>query len=107
MLEACAYPAGIVPRFDVIDRRGAERPRDDKVVEQLFADAERTIKLRAEEEAAQALVIQGRSNDARFAPGQVFELEKHFNASGKYLLTRVEHHATQEGTYATPGEKVA
>jgi hypothetical protein len=42
-------------------------------------------------------LIEGKSDCAQFTAGNKFTLERHFDADASYLLTRVEHEATDEG----------
>jgi type VI secretion system VgrG family protein len=87
-LEIYEYPGGYAQRFDGIDRNGAERRQDLK---HILEDGERTARIRMEEQEARSLEISGASDCGNFTAGHVFALERHFDADGKYLLTRVEH----------------
>jgi type VI secretion system secreted protein VgrG len=95
-LEIYDYPGGYAQRFDGIDRNGAPRPQDLK---QIFPDSERTAKVRMEQEEAASLEIGGASNCGQFVAGHTFNLERHFDGNGKYLLSRVEHEARLDGNY--------
>jgi type VI secretion system secreted protein VgrG len=97
-LEIYDYPGGYAQRFDGIDPNGGPRPQDLKDV---FRDSERTTRVRMEQEEACTLAIQGASNCGNFTAGHKFNLERHFNADGPYLLTRIEHDAQVEANYQT------
>ncbi len=97
-LEIYDYPGGYAQRFDGIDPNGGPRPQDLKDV---FRDSERTTRIRMEQEEARSLAIEGASNCGHFVAGHKFTLERHFNADGPYLLTRVEHDAQMEANYHT------
>jgi type VI secretion system secreted protein VgrG len=97
-LEIYDYPGGYAQRFDGIDSNGAPRPENLK---QILPDSERTAKVRMQQEEAASLEIAGKSNCGNFVAGHKFNLERHFDANGRYLLTRVEHDARLEGNYRT------
>ncbi len=97
-LEIYDYPGGYAQRFDGIDPSGGPRPQDLKDV---FRDSERTTRIRMEQEEVRMLAIAGKSNCGNFSAGYKFNLERHFNGDGPYLLTRVEHDARMEGNYQT------
>jgi len=95
-LEIYDYPGGYAQRFDGVDPSGGARPQDLKDV---FRDSERTTRVRMEQEEVLTLGIKGASNCGNFMAGHKFTLERHFDAEGLYLLTRVEHDAQMESTY--------
>ncbi len=95
-LELYDWPGRYAQRFDGVDAGGAERPAD---VQKVFPDARRTTKLRMEEETARSIVIRGASNARHLRPGHRFELEKHFNASGPYVVVEASIEADQAGDY--------
>jgi type VI secretion system secreted protein VgrG len=97
-LEIYDYPGGYAQRFDGIDPSGGPRPQDLKDV---FRDSERTTRVRMEQEEVRTIAIGGKSNCGNFSAGYKFNLERHFNGDGPYLLTRVEHDARMEGNYQT------
>jgi len=91
-LEIYQYPGGYAQRFDGINQAGAPQPPH---LRNIFPDRARTVRIRMEQEEVQSLDIQGTSDCGHFTAGQEFTLERHFDADDKYLLTRVEHAATQ------------
>ncbi|MBZ5592394.1 MAG: type VI secretion system tip protein VgrG [Acidobacteriia bacterium] len=93
-LEIYDYPGGYAQRFDGIDRGGAPKQQDLK---HIFADRDRTIRIRMEEEQAASLDIRGASDCGNFTAGHKFTLQRHFDANGAYFLTGVEHHAHLSG----------
>ena len=93
-LEIYDYPGGYAQRFDGIDRDGSPRPQDLK---RIFEDRERTVKVRMEQEEANSIEIRGASDCGNFTAGHKFTLERHFDANGSYLLTRVDHDAQMSG----------
>ncbi len=75
---------------------GAPQPPN---LQHIFEDRDRTAKVRMEQEQADSLEIQGAGDCGQFTAGHKFTLERHFDADGQYLLTRVEHHARLGGNY--------
>jgi len=92
--EIYDYPGGYVSRFDGIDAGGVERSSD---IAKVFEDNERTADIRIQAEAAAALRIHGTGNCRQFTSGHTFQLTRHFNANGTYVLTEVEHHVRHAG----------
>ncbi len=90
-LELYDYPGCYAQRFDGVDPSGGDRPSD---IQHIFEDRVRTVRLRMEQEEVRGLRIDGRSDCGQFLPGHKFTLERHFDADGSYLLTRVEHEAS-------------
>jgi type VI secretion system secreted protein VgrG len=95
-LEIYDYPGGYAQRFDGIDPSGGPRPQDLKDV---FRDSERTTRVRMEQEEVRTISIEASGNCGNFSAGHKFNLERHFNGDGPYLLTRVEHDAQMTGNY--------
>jgi type VI secretion system secreted protein VgrG len=103
-LEIFDYPGGYAQRFDGIDQGGAPRPQD---LQDLFRDKDRTIRVRMEEEEVSCLGIEGASGCGQFTAGHTFDLERHFDADDRYLLTRVEHDARLDGDFRSSDEPLA
>ena len=83
-----SIPGGYAHRFDGIGRIArATRPAED------LWENSRLAQLRAEEETAGSLLIEGTSNCPTFIPGFQFNLKDHGHGDGAYRLTRVEHEA--------------
>ena len=93
-LELYDYPGAYAQRFDGIDRGGAEQPAE---LEKIFTDNRRTARLRLEAEAVSAVTIRGRSDCRNLAAGAKFELTRHFDADGEYVLTGIQHTASISG----------
>jgi type VI secretion system secreted protein VgrG len=89
-LELYDYPGEYAQRFDGVDRGGGDRSGE---LQKIFEDNERTASIRIQEEAVPGLVIRGASNYRQLVSGYWFDLERHFNANGRYLLTSVQHTA--------------
>jgi type VI secretion system secreted protein VgrG len=98
LLGEFEYPGGFAPAFDGISKEGGDQAVELK---KIFQDNQRLARIRAEEEAANALSVHGSGDAGQLLPGYLFTLERHFEDNGKYLLTRVEHHASLEGVYTT------
>ena len=93
-LEHYDFPGRYAQRFDGIDPSGGNRPTD---ISHIFEDRTRTVRLRMEQEEVNGILIEGKSDCGQFTAGHKFTLERHFDADAGYLLTRVEHEATDEG----------
>jgi type VI secretion system secreted protein VgrG len=97
-LTLADYPGEYAQRFDGITSDGQPQP---EALTEIFADGERTVRIRMEQEAALSLKVHGTGDYSHLAPGYTFTLEKHFNGDGDYLLTNVEHRADIRSSYLT------
>src|SRR5262249_48712525 len=95
--ELYDFPGGYAWRFDGIDPGGAEKASD---LDGIFKDNVRVVGIRTEREAVAGILIDGHSSCRQLTAGCKFTLDKHFDANGTYVLTKVEHAATQMGTAA-------
>ena len=95
-LELYDFPGNYAKRFDGVDPGGSDRAAD---IDKIFNDNTRTTKLRMEQEAAQGLEVAGESDCHHLSAGHTFELARHFNADGQYVLTWVEHSASVGDAY--------
>ena len=89
-LELYNYPGEYAQRFDGITPAGGKRSQD---LQKIFQDNQRTSRIRMEQEAAPGLVVHGESNCRQLVCGHRFNLERHFDADGPYVLTAVTHSA--------------
>jgi type VI secretion system secreted protein VgrG len=99
-LELYDYPGGYAQRFDGVDRGGSPQPAE---VDKIFEDKDRAVAIRIGEEAAQAVEIEGDSNVTRLEAGRTFCLTKHDDGNGKYVLTSVEHTASEHAVSSGGG----
>ncbi|QEH33231.1 Phage-related baseplate assembly protein [Aquisphaera giovannonii] len=99
-LEVYEFPGGYAKRFDGTAPGGGDRPSD---VQNIFEDNERTAGIRIQEQNASAIRNRGTSTCRQFAAGCKFTLDRHFNANGPYVLTRVTHRLTMGDAYTTGG----
>ncbi|HET6576488.1 MAG TPA: type VI secretion system tip protein TssI/VgrG, partial [Fimbriiglobus sp.] len=95
-LELYDYPGAYAQRFDGVAPGGGDRKSD---VQKIFEDNSRTVGIRMQQEAAPGLTIAGSSGCRQLAAGHKFSLQRHFNADGEYLLTRVSHSADAAAEY--------
>src|SRR5262249_380671 len=93
-LEVYDYPGGYAGRFDGINRGGAEQAAE---IQKIFEDNRRTARLRIQEEAAGAASVAGKGTGRQRPAGHRCTLERHFDADGDYVLTRVTHSAGLTG----------
>lgn len=99
-LKIYDFPGEYAQRFDGINGGGGEQPEE---LQKIFEDNQRTVGIRMEEEAASSLLIQGASGCRQFTSGHKFNIQRHFNADGSYVLISVRH-AGREDSYRTAGE---
>jgi type VI secretion system secreted protein VgrG len=91
-LEVYDYPGEYAQRFDGV---GPGREDQSGQLGGIFGAITRGAETRMQEEAEQSLTIFGGSTCRGLASGGTFALQGHFDADGQYLLTRVEHAASQ------------
>jgi type VI secretion system secreted protein VgrG len=87
-LEVYDWPGEYAQRFDDASPAGAA----------VRAEGTRTVAIRSEQEAAQAIVIQAASVVPSLTAGHKFTLAGHFDANGQYVVTGVKHTARDPGT---------
>ncbi len=87
-LELYDYPGAYAQRFDGIDKGGGEQAAE---LQKIFSDNQRTVGIRMQQEAVPSLLIKGMSNCRHLMSGFKFNLQRHFDADGSYILTGVEH----------------
>ncbi len=90
-LELYDWPGEYAQRFDGVDRGGGDRAAD---LDKIFEDNRRTVEIRMQEEALPSLAIRGASGCRQLTAGHKLTLQGHFNADGAYVLTSVQHRAT-------------
>lgn len=104
-LEIFHYPGEYAHRFDGIDRGGGAQPGE---LQKIFEDNKRTAEIRMQQEAVQALRIDGGSSCRQFVSGYKFTLERHYNADGQYVMMSVDHTAKLSADYRSgEGEELA
>jgi type VI secretion system secreted protein VgrG len=90
--ELYDYPGDYVLRFDGVSSGGGDQASN---LQDAFDDATRTVAIRMKQEAVGSILIYGESNHEGLTPGYKFTLTNHFSDDGEYVLTGVEHEATQ------------
>jgi type VI secretion system secreted protein VgrG len=98
--ELYGYPGEYAQRFDGIAPGGGDRKAD---LSKIQPDGDRTVGIRMQQDTVQGLLIVGTSNCRQFVAGYKFKLDRHFNANGAYVLTRVTHEAKQTGAFTAAG----
>jgi type VI secretion system secreted protein VgrG len=83
-------------RYDGVTPGGGDQSAK---LPEVYADAQRTARLRLESLNANAVRIEGEGNCPFLIPGQYFMLSDHFDGDGKYLARSLEHHIETRGTY--------
>lgn len=90
--EIYEFPGEYSRHFDGINKSGGEQPDH---LQWIFTENIRTAKVRIEQEAAEALLIEAKASHAGFTAGYAFELSEHWSDNGKFVITSVEHQARQ------------
>ncbi len=96
--ELYDYPGLYAQRFDGVNPSGGDRSSD---VQNIFSDNTRTAKIRMQQETAQAIQIDGVSTCRQLTAGHTITLNRHPDADGKYVLTRIQHEGSLEGAYTS------
>ena len=95
-LELYDWPGGYAQRFDGVEPGGGDRQDD---IQKIFRDNERTATIRMDEETAPAIRISGKTNCKQMRAGHRFDLSRHFNADGSYVVLETTHDAEETGDY--------
>lgn len=95
-LEHYDYPGGYAQRFDGVSPSGGEQSAE---IGKIHDESIRTVALRAEEEAAQALRIHAQTRFPGIHAGFKFTLARHFEDDGTYVVTRANFAFSQAGSY--------
>lgn len=99
--EVYNFPGGYVRRFDGVDPGGGDQSGE---LQKISRDGERTVEIRMDQETLPGLVVAGSSNCRQMVSGYKFELDRHFNANGEYLLTSISHSGKMSGQFRTGGD---
>jgi type VI secretion system secreted protein VgrG len=101
-LEHYDHPGAYAQRFDGVSPSGGEQPAE---IEKIHDESSRTVSLRAEEEAAQALRIRAQTMFPGIHAGFKFTLARHFQDDGTYVVTHADFAFTQAGSYQSGDEE--
>ena len=102
LLDRYDYPGGYGRRFDDVAPGGRDQPDE---VQKVFQENQRVANLRMQEEAAGAVTLSGTSTAGHLLPGRRFELQRHPDGDGEYVLKGVQHSADLESSYLSHDEK--
>ena len=83
-------------RYDGVTPGGGDQ---SAALQGVFADAERTARLRAEAYSYESIQITAEGNCPLLTPGFTFDLTGHYDADGKYYVAAVEHVVEAQGTF--------
>lgn len=95
-LELYTYPGRYSQRYDGIDPGGGDRPPD---VAKISEDNQRTAALRMQQEAAQAVAVEGASSVRTLTAGHQFRLARGGDRDGEYVVRSVEHTGDLRAAY--------
>ncbi len=101
--ELYDWPGEYAQRYDGVSPTGGEQPRE---VQKVFQDNERTASLRMDEETFPGLVARAETNAKHLRAGHRFELDKHFNANGGWVVLEASYEALQTGDYRSGNERI-
>ncbi len=95
--ELYDYPGGYAGRFDGISPSGGEQASN---LQKIYEDNKRTVKIRMQQESANAVVITGYTAYLGVQTGYKFALERHYQDDDSYVVTRSHFSIPQQGGYA-------
>ncbi len=101
--ELYDWPGEYAQRYDGVGPAGDEQPAE---VQKVFKDNERTATLRMDEETFPGLVARGETNAKHLRAGHLFELDKHFNANGGWVVLEASYEALQTGDYRSGADRI-
>jgi type VI secretion system secreted protein VgrG len=99
-LEILEHPGRYALRFDGIDKSGSPAPSR---LDNIFQDNKRTTDLRMQLTEAGMLAMEGVSNCRQITAGHKFNLQRHFDGNGQYVITNVSHDAAEGSFRAESG----
>jgi type VI secretion system secreted protein VgrG len=99
-MEILEHPGRYALRFDGIDKGGAPAP--DRLGE-IFQDNKRTTDLRMQLAESGMIAMEGASNCRQITAGHKFNLQRHFDGNGQYVITNVSHDAAEGSFRAESG----
>ena len=94
-LEIYENPGRYAQRFDGIDKGGGENADE---VQKIFQDNKRTVAIRIQQVETSMVLIEGESNCRHLTAGHKFNLNRHYDGDGQYVVVSVFHDA-QEGHF--------
>lgn len=97
--ELYAFPGGHAKPYDGVTPGGGDRAAD---LQKIFPYGDRRVRVMMEREEARAVEIEGEGHVRHLSAGWAIALENHHDGNGRYLVTRVVHHA-ENGIFRTDG----
>jgi type VI secretion system secreted protein VgrG len=99
-LEVLEHPGRYAVRYDLIDKNGSPNGGE---LQNVFQDNKRTTNLRMQLLESGMIAMEAASNCRQITAGHKFNLTRHYNGDGAYVITSVSHQA-MEGSFRTSGE---
>jgi type VI secretion system secreted protein VgrG len=99
-LEVLEHPGRYALRFDGIDKGGSPTAN----LQNIFSDNKRTTDLRMQLTESGMIEMESASNCRQITAGHKFNMQRHFNGDGQYVITSVSHDAS-EGSFRSEGDK--
>ncbi len=103
-LELYDWPGEYAQRYDGVEPGGGAQPGE---VQKVFQDNERTATLRMDEETFPGLVARGETNARHLRSGHRFNLEKHYNADGGWVVLEATYEALQTADYRSGNDRIS
>lgn len=97
--ELYAFPGGHAKPYDGVTPGGGDRAAD---LQKIFPYGDRRVRVMMEREEARAVEIEGEGHVRHLSAGWAITLGNHHDGNGRYLVTRVVHHA-ENGIFRTDG----
>ena len=101
--ELYDWPGEYAQRYDGVGPTGGDQRQE---VQKVFQDNERTASLRMDEETFPGLVARGETNAKHLRAGHRFDLDKHFNANGGWVVLEAAYEALQTGDYRSGNDRI-
>jgi len=91
-MEFYEFPGEYSRHFDGINKSGGDQADH---LQWPFEENNRIVGIRMQQEAVEALLIEGKNSNAAFSAGYKFDLTNHWSDNGSYVITSVDHYAKQ------------
>jgi type VI secretion system secreted protein VgrG len=91
-LEVYENPGRYAQRFDGIDKSGGERASD---LQKIYKDNKRTVGIRMQQVEAPLVLIDAESYCRQITSGHKFNLTRHFDGDGRYVVVSATHDARE------------
>jgi type VI secretion system secreted protein VgrG len=91
-MELYEFPGEYSRHFDGINKSAGDQSDH---LQWIFTENTRTVGVRMQQEAVEALLVDAQSTHPGFSAGYTFDLKGHWSDNGTYVLASVDHEAKQ------------